>query len=91
LMLARRNNGSVVLQARRPPRPNPRQDAYALARLLWRDEALTILADLNLADGVRSKPRSVLWRRLAQGLLLGVLSALVQDCLCKRISWQSAS
>ena len=60
---------------------NPRPDAYSIARLLWRDEAITALDGLGRARGVRTKRRALAWRRLADEAPLDYLRAAVRDAL----------
>jgi hypothetical protein len=67
----------VIRTAERNPSPDP----YAIACLLWRDEAIEALADLELARGVRTKPRDVAWRRLAECAPLDHLRAAVRAAL----------
>ena len=56
----------VELETVRAPRPNPQLDAYGLAHLLRRAEALAVLRSLGADRGVLSKPRSAIYRRLAE-------------------------
>ena len=67
----------VIRTAQRNPSPDP----YAIACLLWRDEAIQALDDLALARGVRTKPRDVVWRRLAECAPLDHLRAAVRAAL----------
>ena len=77
-------HGHVSLKSSRRPRPNPAVDLYAMAQLLWRTEALELLEERRLAHGVRSKPRDVLWRRLATSLDPKELGSAVRECLRRR-------
>lgn len=70
---------------------NPNPDTFSLARLLWRDEALNVLKRYELADGVRSKPRRHLWRRLAEQLDHATLAAAVRDAIKVRNGWRDSS
>jgi hypothetical protein len=64
-------------------------DPYALAQLLWRDEALEALRERDLASGLKSKPREELWRRLASELTLKELGNIVRDRLKRRgLDWR---
>lgn len=82
----------VVLKRLRTARRNPRIDPFALAQLLWREEALQTLTDLGLAAGLRSKPREQLWRRLASELTLKELGDIVRLHLKRRgQTWRSPS
>lgn len=67
----------VIRTAQRNPSPDP----YAIACLLWRDEAIDALAALDLARGVRTKPRAAAWRRLADEAPFDHLCASVRAAL----------
>ena len=69
------------LRVIRTAQPNPAPDPYSIACLLWRDEAIQALAELELARGVRTKPRDVAWRRLAESAPLDHLRAAVRAAL----------
>jgi hypothetical protein len=80
----------VRLERSREPSRNPSIDPFALAQLLWRDEALRALAACGLDSGIRSKPRQDLWRRLSSALTLEELGRIVRDCLKHRdADWRS--
>ena len=69
---------------------NPVQDSVALASLLWREEALQILERIQQVDGIRSKPRSVLYHRLASVLDRRTLKKEVRERLSARTGWRAA-
>jgi hypothetical protein len=83
--------GSACLRPVRKPRPNPSPDGEAIASLLWRSEALGILASLGLDRGVRSKPMDKIAARLAQELSPEALSRYVRESLRARGEWRSAA
>jgi hypothetical protein len=60
---------------------NPSPDAYAIACLLWRDEALAALEQFGLDRGVRTRRRRLIWRRLADQLPLDDLRRAVRSAL----------
>lgn len=72
----------------REPRLNPNLDPLAIAQLLWRDEAITILKERDLHKGLLSKPRPVLWNALAQNLELHELQDEVRKVLKARSNWR---
>jgi hypothetical protein len=82
--------GGVILRSRRLPRRNALRDPFAFAQLLWRNEALEMLTVLGLADGMRSKPRDVLWRRLADHVGPGLLGKMVRQRLKDRATYWRA-
>lgn len=71
-----------------PARLNPTIDGYSLAQLLWRDETLAALERVGAARGVRSKPRTVLWQRLADAVEIDELRVLVREVLKYRQAWR---
>src|SRR5580700_516132 len=65
----------------RKARPNPARDARALIELLWREATLALLESIGAAEGVRSKPRDVLWDRAIERLSLEDIARAVRDHL----------
>jgi hypothetical protein len=72
----------------RRARNNPRPEALAIAKLLWRDEALDLLHHLGAAEGFRSKPRAAIYARLAETAQLDVIRAWVRHRLRNRTGWR---
>jgi hypothetical protein len=73
----------------RKPSENPLPDKLAITKLLWREEALTLLEELGAASGVRSKPRRHVYSRLAEAADLDVVRARVRRQLKSRLDWRS--
>jgi hypothetical protein len=82
--------GRVAFSTVREGRPNPAVDPFALAQLLWRDEALHLIGKLGLAGGDSRKPRRQLWAILARNLSAAELGAHVRNQLKGRTNWRSA-
>lgn len=80
---------SAELKMIREPEVNGAVDPYSLAQLLWRDEALALLEHRNLADGLRSKPRRILWQAIVDQLSPAELSEAVRAQLKAREGWRS--
>ncbi len=83
-----KSNGKIVFCKIRKSEENPLKDSVAIAKLLWREEALDILEQLNHADGVRSKRRQIIYERLAEVLDQKTLRKKVRDCLFFRTNWR---
>ena len=60
---------------------NPSPDPYAIACLLWRDEAIRALAEFGIDRGVRTKRRTLIWQRLADHVPLDDLRRAVRAAL----------
>ena len=80
----------VRLDSVRPSQMNDSVDPGALVQLLWRDEALSELAARGLDRGFRSRPRWILWERLAAEVPLDELKTAVRARLKGRADWRVA-
>jgi hypothetical protein len=80
---------TVTLCTIRKATQNPNQDNIAVAALLWRDEAISILEEKGKAQGVRSKARKIIYERLVEVMDERSLKAKVREYLCTRVNWRS--
>jgi hypothetical protein len=81
------NDELVRLDVLRDPSPNPDVEPFAVAQLLWRDEAYDALRQLGLHPGLSSATRWQLWEVLAAELPLDVLRHEVRWRLKARRPW----
>lgn len=81
--------GLVRLYPDRPPEANPLVDPFAVAGLLWREEALEALEAQDALGGLRSRARSFLYNRLIQVYSLEELQVLVRSRLKARTEWRT--
>jgi len=90
LQVAKRDSqdGVQLIQVREPI-DNPSPDKLAIAKLLWREEAIELLEGLRAADGVRSCPRCFVYSRLAEVAEIDVIRSYVRDRLRYRKGWRS--
>lgn len=88
--VAEHGDQGLRIVRRRAARANRGREPHAIAQLLWRSEALAALEGIGAAKGVRSKPKRVLWTRLAEGIPAHELRALVRENLRARRSWLTA-
>jgi hypothetical protein len=89
IVVATEDDGVLHLRSLQSAKRNRNVDALAVARLLWRDEALALLAHHDLDTGLRSKPRRRLWAALVAGLRADELAAAVRETLRAREGWRS--
>jgi hypothetical protein len=83
-------DNKIVFQVIRKPVINKdQQEEISIARLLWREEALQILERQNKADGIRHKPREVIYNKLVDVLDLKALKQTVSELLVSREGWRS--
>jgi hypothetical protein len=85
------SKGDVALQTIRSAEQNPIQKGISIARLLWREEALHILEERNKADGLRNKPREIIYQHLANMFAsdFKTLKIKVSSLLISRQGWRS--
>jgi len=74
----------------REARENPGWDPMSLVQLLWRDEALEILAALGKDRGVRSKSKWYVWDRLVSSVDAKQLHGIVLGRVKTREGWLTA-
>ena len=84
VLLVRGSAKRVSIDRYRRAANNPEQDPRALVELLWRDEALELLARHNAVAGVRSKPRPAVWDRVCEALDMTQIRSAVQHRLMAR-------
>lgn len=84
VLLVRGSVEAVLLDPIRPAAKNPDQDPRALVELLWRDEALELLAHHNATAGVRSKRRPAVWDRVCEVLDVSEIRSAVRHRLKTR-------
>jgi hypothetical protein len=91
LLEVREQDGEIEFRVTQQPKKNPSIDPFALAQLLWRDEALALLARLGFDKGMRSKARPEIWKRLCESTTTSQLSSLVREQLKARRSLRPAA
>ena len=72
----------------RYPRRNPDLNAVAVAGLLWREEALSLLAAEGLDRGIRTSTRARLYEELAAHIEVRRLQGMVAMCMRSRSNWR---
>ncbi len=60
---------------------NPERDVRALAEFLWREEAMSLLAQRHALRGLRHKPRADLWDRISELFNIDDVAAAVRTHL----------
>jgi len=93
VMVAKIPNGTneVSLFTLRHASDNPsNRSSFYIAQLLWRNEALEILEEIERAKGFRSKTREAIYRKLAEELTQQDLYERVVSRLTSREGWRSA-
>jgi hypothetical protein len=90
IRLAKEQGGSICFNAIRDPEENPDPDSLQIALLMWKDEILSVLEELGLDRGYRSKTKKRMAKRLVQGTDREELSQFVRDALKAREDWRSA-
>ena len=87
----KRQFGTVVLSDARSACDNPKVDLNAVAALLWRNEALDILEEIGAANGVRSKRRREIYKRLVDLSNPDFLRFKIRQQLKSRQGWRVAA
>lgn len=93
VIVAKQNGNAVELRPEREATRNQSIDPYLVAQLLWKDEAISVLENFDLAHGWRTKRVKAIHERLAEQLPLDELCKRVRAALKTRGEWlrQNAS
>jgi len=89
LLSASCSDKGVAFSEVRETRTNPAPDHVALAKLLWRHEALSFLNAVGHGEGFASKPRAAVYARLATVTTRKELTARIRECFLSRSDWRS--
>jgi hypothetical protein len=89
--LATDNHGLVDLTPVRPAKSNPAIDAFLVAQLLWKEEAIAVLESCGLARGWKSKRAKLVHEYLAASMPLEQLTGHVRAALKNRTEWLRAA
>lgn len=88
LIAVSRVGEKAVLNEIWPARKNYAQCPHALTQLLWREEAIRILAERKLARGFRTKRRRTIWKAIAEKLPMEEIRDAVRETLKMRTDWR---
>ena len=89
ILVDKRQCGEIHFSDIKQAHNNPSPDILAIAKLLWRKEALVLLEEFGAADGFRFKPRAAIYVRLTEVVELDLLRSRVRYQLKNRTSWRS--
>jgi hypothetical protein len=81
------NPAGIAFNERRSSTANPCVDPFAFVQLIWKDEALQLLAEIGFVRGFKSKNRSYLWKTLVDSLEPETLSKAVTRTMKARKNW----
>lgn len=89
IRVVRLDSGKLLFRDLRLAMVNVSTDPLATVRLLWRQEALDLLAETGGASVARSKPREQIYADLVAVAGYGHLRDAVRRCLKNRGDWRS--
>lgn len=88
VVVVARKNDTLTMRQLRKARSNPTQSPLAIAKLLWKSEALFALDEIGEARGLRSKKRLAIYERLAETTSLKQICAIARRQLLRRKNWR---
>jgi hypothetical protein len=91
VLCMRQGQEGVSSEQVRAGKPNEGQDPFALAQLLWREEALEELKSRGLARGLSKKRRWIIWQHIAQAMPMAELRGVVRRRLKARREWPAGA
>lgn len=82
------NECSIIMK--RKPTLNHLVNPEFLVQLLWKDEAIEILRKEGIENGLKNKPKPILWKRISESLSLLQINDYVRRYLKKRENWRES-
>lgn len=80
--------GGVVFTTLREPKSNPGIQPYRLAHLLWRSEAVAILARTEASAKLLRAPRKALYKSLASKFSVAEITSFIKQSMALRQDWR---
>ncbi|MBV8108753.1 MAG: sce7726 family protein [Hyphomicrobiales bacterium] len=80
--------GGITFITVREPKRNPNIQAYRLAHLLWRSEAVAILSQADASPKVLRAPRKTLYKSLAAKFSVAEITAFIKQSMALRQDWR---
>jgi len=87
VIVAQSFEDAIELEVERAGGSNPSLDAFLVANLLWKDEALDVLDQYGLAKGWRGRRIAEIHRHLSASLPLDLIRTHVRQVLRSRNGW----
>ncbi|MES2314949.1 MAG: sce7726 family protein [Patescibacteria group bacterium] len=90
VLVARINkNGTVSFNEIRSPKKNRNVKIHSVVKLLWKEEAISVLEGIGFARGYKSKNREQICRKITEELDLKTISTKVRESiLFNRQGWK---
>lgn len=83
VIASRDSAGTIHLAVKRVASANPKQDAFSLASLLWKEEAIAVLSSTE-ASAPKKASAHTLWDCMAKSLSVEAIRTVVAESLLKR-------
>lgn len=87
ILVAHAEQSNIRLETFRDPDFNDKHDAFSLAQLLWREEALDELRSRGMGRGLSTKARHYVWIALVDAISVNDLRSIVRVRLKARPEW----
>lgn len=88
IQIKKSTDGFIKCEVYREAQKNSCSDPYSVIQLLWRDECLNILHELNLLKGMKSKPRIEIWKKICQSVDADQVNDYVRKYIKARPPWK---
>jgi len=87
IWLANESVNEITFHVLRKGKDNDYVNPYSIAQCLWRNEAMEILKNHGLSEGMNKARRSILWEKISNEIDCNELKKYVNTCLRARCNW----
>lgn len=88
LAVVKETNGQHKIKTLRSAKRNSLIEADSLVQLLWKDEALNALREINSHKNLSKANRATIWSRLVEKVSLKKLRSIIRKTLQSRLYWR---
>ncbi|UPK71420.1 sce7726 family protein [Chitinophaga filiformis] len=88
ILLDEGEHGEITIEQKKEAQFNSQKDAFFLAKLLWKEELLSLLKDLNIPHK-KNLRTWLLCELIAKSIEVEELSSLVRSIMKKRSNWKN--
>ena len=82
-----KEKGRLKFEVVRNASINPETEPSFLVQMLWRDEALSLLESFNIVEGYRSKPKRLIWNKIAESIPEAEIKKFILGRIKMRNEW----
>ena len=83
------SRGTIKFHSIRRPKKNIEAESISILELLWKDEAISFLDEIDTMNNFKGKTKKEIYMRIADKASINVIREKVRNVLRSRLDWRS--